>query len=115
MVKEIETIENFVEFITNKDISFTVIDFFADWCGPCKKIAPFVDKLADKYPTVSFCKINADRKELAPVCEACKVSALPTFCFFRAGKYVTNITGANERNLENKIVELLEILNKPKN
>lgn len=115
MVKEIKTIENFAEIISNQETSFTVIDFFADWCGPCKKIAPFIDKLADKYPTVSFYKINSDKEELALVCNACKISALPTFCFFRNGKYITNITGANEQNLEDKIIALLEIVNKPLN
>lgn len=115
MVKEITTINQFVEIVSNNNVSFVVIDFFADWCGPCKKIAPFIEKLSEKYPSVIFCKINSDRPEFEHVCQAYKVSGLPTFSFFRTGIHLTNVVGASEQNLEGRIVEILQILDTPKN
>ncbi len=107
MVKEIESVKQFVKIINSDKYMFVVVDFFADWCGPCKKIAPFMDKLAEKYPDVGFRKINVDREELEKVSNACQVSSLPTFCFYYAGKYLTSIIGANEQNLEDTILKLL--------
>lgn len=69
-----------------------VVDFHATWCGPCKAIAPFVDRLADKYPDVEFVKIDVDQvKELA---KRYKVSAMPTFKLFKGGKEVAQVGGS---------------------
>ena len=43
-----------------------VIDFYADWCGPCKMLAPVMEELEKDYPDVKFCKVNVDNEpELA--------------------------------------------------
>ena len=54
-----------------------IIDFYADWCGPCKRIAPEFEKLAEKYTDVVFLKVNVDNSE--KLSEFYSVSALPTF------------------------------------
>ena len=105
MVKELKTTEEFANAIGDEKNGLVVIDFFTDWCGPCKKIAPKFAEFAEKYPAIGFYKINADNENLVEVIDACMVKSLPTFCLFCGGKYVTCTVGANEENLEKLILQ----------
>jgi thioredoxin 1 len=121
-VQEIQTISDFKKIIgMNQNSSdnlsqqtalehsdLVVIDFFADWCGPCKRIAPQIVELSKKYPTVKFCKINTDTPTMSVSCEACKINSLPTFCFFKSGSYVDEFVGANIHEIETKVQKHLE-------
>ena len=72
-----------------------VVDFYADWCGPCQKFAPTFARLAKEFPNVHFLKVNVDNnKDLA---NRYSVSALPTFAFFNkgSGSAVKTLTGAS--------------------
>ena len=74
---EIESEPQFADIIkTNK---FVIIDFYAQWCGPCKTIAPKFGELSKKYPTVQFVKVDVD--EVSEVADICQVKSLPTFKF----------------------------------
>jgi thioredoxin 1 len=76
-----------------------VIDFFATWCGPCKRIAPVFEDLADKfYPKVQFLKVDVD--ESAELVDMFGVSAMPTFVFLKDGKVVKKVEGADMAGLE---------------
>ena len=55
------TKENFEAEVEQSD-RLAVIDLYADWCGPCKLLAPIMEELEREYPTVKFCKINVDRE-----------------------------------------------------
>ncbi len=70
-----------------------VIDFFATWCGPCRKFAPIFSDLENKYTTVTFLKVDCD--ESPDLATAFGVSALPTFVFLRDGKKVGSVKGAD--------------------
>lgn len=85
--------------------SLLVIDFTASWCGPCKKIGPVFEKMAWEYPMVKFTKCDVDEadKELIELCE---VAAMPTFKFFKAGKQVDEMQGADEAGLKAKLTAL---------
>ncbi|WYZ43556.1 hypothetical protein EsH8_VI_001255 [Colletotrichum jinshuiense] len=64
-----------------------VVDFYADWCPPCRAIAPVFSQLADKHASdgrLAFAKINVDH--VNAVAGRYNVSAMPTFLFFRDGK-----------------------------
>lgn len=80
-----------------------VIDFYADWCGPCKKIAPIFVELSEKYPDIVFLKVDAEVGELA---EAFDVNALPTFLFLKNGNIITRLQGANVDALKNELNKL---------
>lgn len=81
-----------------------VLDFFADWCGPCKGIAPVFEALAEKYSDVVFLKVNVDK---APeIAEGFGVESLPTFILFNCGKGFKAVRGANQAGLEEAIAAL---------
>lgn len=75
-----------------------VVDFFAQWCGPCKKIAPYIEELSKEFPGVSFLKVDVD--ELPDVAGAEGISAMPTFRFYKNGQKVDELVGASQQKLK---------------
>ncbi|KAF2871418.1 thioredoxin-like protein [Massariosphaeria phaeospora] len=76
--------------------TYTIVDFYADWCGPCKTIAPVFAGLADKEAKpgrVQFCKVDVDSQQ--EVARKYSVSAMPTFLVLKSGSVVDTIRGAN--------------------
>ncbi|KAI1834627.1 Thioredoxin [Penicillium sp. IBT 35674x] len=84
-----------------------VADFYADWCGPCKAIAPVYDSLARQLTRpnqITFTKINGDQqKDLA---QAYSVRAYPTFIVFENGRKTQTVAGADPRRL-NEVIQKL--------
>jgi thioredoxin len=78
-----------------------VVDFYADWCGPCRMVAPFIDSLATKFHQVLFVKVNVD--EVQDVAQLCRVHAMPTFQLFLNGNKVDEIVGADVAALERSV------------
>uniref|UniRef100_A0A7S1LZU1 Thioredoxin domain-containing protein n=1 Tax=Neobodo designis TaxID=312471 RepID=A0A7S1LZU1_NEODS len=77
--------------------TLTVVDAFADWCGPCKMIAPQVHELAMRKPHVVFCKFDVDQcQDLAMEYQ---IRAMPTFLLFKGGSVVDRLEGANLQQL----------------
>jgi thioredoxin 1 len=81
-----------------------IIDFFANWCGPCKRIAPVFSELSEKVPEITFLKVDVDESE--ELAQQFSVSALPTFVVISNGKVVKRIEGADL----NGIVEIIQTL-----
>ncbi len=77
-----------VEKITEKQLKelkkeFIVADFFADWCGPCKMIAPFFHEISEEIPDIAFVKINVDDNE--ELANELNVKSIPTIIIFKNG------------------------------
>lgn len=84
-----------------------VIDFFATWCGPCKRIAPVFESLAEKLSSrIVFLKVDVD--EAPELLDLYDVSVMPTFLFLKDGKLVRRVEGADLLALE----EAFEFLTK---
>ncbi|MFC1732567.1 thioredoxin family protein [candidate division KSB1 bacterium] len=83
--------------------SLVMVEFGADWCGPCHIIAASLDDLAVKYEGVlRFCRINADENPNTK--ERFSIYYLPTILFFKDGKLVDQLTGTKAKNeIEDKI------------
>lgn len=84
-----------------------VIDFWATWCGPCKRIAPIVEKLAEEYEgRVVIGKYNVD--ENTELATEHRIMSIPTLLFFKDGKMQQRTTGAlPAEELRSKIETLL--------
>lgn len=73
------TKENFEQTITDND--FVLIDFWAEWCGPCKNFAPIYEEASEKYPDIVFAKVNTEeQQELAAYFQ---IRSIPTLMIFR--------------------------------
>ena len=99
----LKSLADFKALLKNENRAI-LIDFYADFCGPCKMIAPFYEKLSrselDNY--VCFCKVDVE--EVPDLAEHLGVNAMPTFMAFKDEKKVTEIVGANK----DKILELVK-------
>ena len=69
------------------------VDFYADWCAPCKDIDPILDKLADEFRgKITFAKLNVDESQ--EIADRYEVLSLPTLLIFSKGKAVKKFVGA---------------------
>ncbi len=75
-----------------------VIDFFATWCGPCKRIAPTYENLSKAFTTVKFLKVDVD--ESPELVDKYSIQAMPTFVFLKDGQVVKKVEGADLAGLE---------------
>lgn len=102
---EISTLEEFAK-VFKKENGKTVIDFYADWCNPCKKISPYVEELRGKYEEIGFYKINIENKNLTRLCDACKIKSVPSFLFINNKMAIKVITGSDQELLLKTINEI---------
>lgn len=84
-----------------------LVDFWADWCGPCKQMAPILDKLAETHgDKIEVVKLNTDQNPNTP--RDYNVMSLPTMNVYKDGEVVKQIIGAKPlRILEKDLVEFL--------
>lgn len=99
------TAGNFEEEVTNSS-GLTVVDFWADWCGPCKMLAPVMEELSREMTDVKFCKVNVD--EEMSVAMAFRVASIPTLAFFRDGKYIDQAVGYQPKEVVKERIEQLK-------
>jgi len=80
-----------------------VVDWYAEWCAPCRRIAPMLEELAGKTPEALFLKADIDTLEDASV-EA-GVQSVPTFHFIKDGQLVAEFSGADINKLRELVAE----------
>jgi len=105
-VISIHNLEEFNSHISSAGSRLVVADFTATWCGPCQTIAPHFTVLSNKYAADGvFLKIDID--SCKDVAQHFKVTAVPTFIFFKNGEKLNVLRGADPVTLEAKITELI--------
>lgn len=98
--------DNFESEVLNSDIP-VLVDFYADWCGPCKMMAPIVHQLAEAYAgQMKIGKLNVD--QALTVAQKYRVMNIPTFIFFKSGEPIATVVGGmSKADLEAKIKQVL--------
>ncbi len=88
------TAENFENEVLKSDKP-VLVDFFAEWCGPCRMLSPVIDEIAAESSDKKVCKINIDEQpELA---ESFAVSSVPTLAVFKDGKIYRTGVGVKSK------------------
>jgi thioredoxin 1 len=102
-----------IEYITSEDHrtqiiednKVVIIDYFADWCGPCKEISDEYEKLANDFKDIKFCKENVDL-DLEGISD--KITGIPCFHFYIDSKCIKDktIKGADMKKVQNFLIEI---------
>jgi thioredoxin 1 len=84
-----------------------MVDFWAPWCGPCRRVGPIVEELAAEYAgKVKICKCNVDENDAIPM--KYSIRNIPTLLFFKNGELVDRLVGAvPKQDIEDKLKSLL--------
>lgn len=90
MVKHINK-QNFQKEVLDEK-GLVLVDFYADWCGPCRMTAPIIEELANEEKNVKFVKVNVD--ENPDLASQYQIFSIPTFLIFKDGKVVHQFVGA---------------------
>ena len=84
------TSQNFNQEIAKNDL--LLVDFWAEWCGPCKSMHPIFTRMAKKYKQVRFARVNVDNAQ--DIAMKYGVQSIPTFIMFKNGEIVNQMVGA---------------------
>ena len=93
--------ENFKEFISSEEK--VIVDFFAEWCGPCKAMMPILEKASEQEPT-KIGKLNVD--EASSIAALYGIRSIPTILIFQDGQMIEKKVGAPKNTEE--ILQMLD-------
>jgi len=100
------TKENFEEVITNNDT--VVVDYWADWCGPCKSFGPIFEKVSEDFPDAVFAKVDTQNEQ--EIASWFQIRSIPTLMIFREKVIVFSQPGALPEGTLREVVSKVETL-----
>jgi thioredoxin 1 len=96
----IEDSDHFAEVVADHDV--VLVDFYADWCGPCKMLEPVVESIAADAPA-AVAKVDVDAHQ--PLAGQYNVSGVPTLCLFADGEQVEQVVGVRDESTLRNLIE----------
>ncbi|KAI7235079.1 DUF1000-domain-containing protein [Hortaea werneckii] len=103
----ITSAQHFTQVLNSSRI--VVTDFYADWCGPCKAVAPVYEQLSSQLSrpgSITFTKVNTDMQK--DIAQSYNITAMPTFLIFKAGRETKRIRGADPKALDAAVKQLAQ-------
>lgn len=88
-MKIVKTVAEYDQLL--KDNKSVFVDFYADWCGPCKMVGPLVEELSEEEKDVTFVKVNVD--ENPDIAQRYGIMSIPTLIAFKDGEIAGSILG----------------------
>ena len=88
----------------SEEKSMVVVDFYADWCGPCKKLMPFLEDIVSRH---RLCLLKVDIDESVELADKHNVITIPTLLFYKNGKLLDRLVSSNENELSELVDKLL--------
>lgn len=99
---EIITSEQFEEKVL-KNKKFVIVDFFANWCGPCKMLMPVLEEIDQEFDQVDIVKVNIDQDE--ELAKKFGVLSIPTLIFFSNGEELEKTIGYRQKSQIEEIIK----------
>lgn len=94
--------ENFEEEVLKAE-NKVLVDFYADWCGPCKMLAPIVEEVASEHDDLKVVRINVDNEE--SIAMDYQIMSIPTLVLIKDGKEVDRVVGAVQKKVIETMIE----------
>lgn len=105
MVRMISSMDEYKALISKAGCR-VIVDFFADWCGPCRAVAPKFEQWSKDNPKIEFIKVNVDNA--SDITQFESIQAMPTFKAYKNGQLLDSVQGANEAKIQQLISKLNE-------
>ena len=96
------TVENFEQSVL-KNEKTVILDFYADWCGPCRMLGPVLEKIADEHDEIAVAKVNVD--DIPSLAESFGVTSIPALFVLKNGEIVNQAVGFMPKE---KVLELVK-------
>jgi thioredoxin 1 len=96
--------ENFEDTVTENDI--VLVDFWADWCGPCKRFEPIYEKASEEHGDIVFAKLDTEENQM--LTGQLGIEGIPTLMAFREGVLVFNQAGALPASALKQVIDAVK-------